>query len=268
MNKRVLNNKYGLAEMQENLLITLDALDLICRENGIHYTIHGGTILGAERNHHLIPWDDDVDIAMWRDEFEKFKSVIEARNIPDNFYLDEITMWFPRFVMKNQNAPVYIDILIWDYISESKIAQKLKITCLRAIQGMMKEDVDYSQYGLKGKILVGITQGMGKLISTKKKLEIFHNIQTKRWLGRKKYIHRSNDSYRGCTYILDSKYMDGYTEIELEGKNYMVNERYHEFLIMEYGENYMTPPPVKDRHPGHVKFRKSIEKKQKVGNKL
>ena len=76
MSERVLNNEYGLAEMQEKLLQTLDALDLICRENGIHYTIHGGTILGAERNHHLIPWDDDVDIAMCRDDFEKLKNVI------------------------------------------------------------------------------------------------------------------------------------------------------------------------------------------------
>lgn len=265
MSERVLNNEYGLAEMQEKLLQTLDALDLICRENGIHYTIHGGTILGAERNHHLIPWDDDVDIAMWRDEFEKLKNVIKAGKIPDDYYLDETTMWLSRFVMKNQDDPVYIDILIWDYISENKISQKLKITSLRAIQGMMKEDVDYSQYGLKGKVLVGVTQAMGKLISNKKKLELFHNIQTQKWLGGKKYIHRSNDSYRGCTYILDRHYMDDYAEIELEGKNYMVNKRYHEFLVMEYGENYMTPPPVKDRHPGHVKIRKSIERKQKAG---
>lgn len=137
MSERVLNNEYGLAEMQENLLQTLDALDLICRENGIHYTIHGGTILGAERNHHLIPWDDDVDIAMWRDEFEKLKNVIKAGKIPDNYYLDETTMWFPRFVMKNQDDPVYIDILIWDYISENKISQKLKITSLRDRKSVM-----------------------------------------------------------------------------------------------------------------------------------
>ena len=264
--KRALNNEYGLAEMQENLLRTLDALDLICRQNNIQYTIHGGTVLGAERNHHLIPWDDDVDIAMWRDEFEKLKRVIKSGDIPKQYYLDETTMWFPRFVMKNQNDPVYIDILIWDYISANKIAQKVKITCLRAIQGIMKENVDYSKYGLKGKILIGATQTMGKLISNKKKLEIFHNIQTKRFLGSKMYIHRSNDSYRGCTYILDNKYMDEYTDIELEGKLYMVNKRYREFLVMEYGENYLTPPPMKDRHPGHEQFRKSIEKKQKAGN--
>lgn len=265
-NKRVLNNEYGLAEMQENLLKTLDALDAICREQDIKYTIHGGTILGAERNHHLIPWDDDIDVAMWRDEFEKLKEAIKTGYIPEGFYLDETTMWFPRFVMKNQDAPVYIDILIWDYISEKKLAQWVKITCLRAIQGMMKENVDYSRYDMKGKILVGTTQGIGKLISNKKKLEIFHDIQIKRFLGKKKYIHRSNDSYRGCTYILDRQYMDEYTEIELEGKKYMVNKRYHEFLVMEYGENYMTPPPMKDRHPSHEQFRKSIEKKQKAGD--
>lgn len=265
MSERVLNNEYGLAEMQGNLLNTLDVLDRVCRENKIHYTIHGGTILGAERNHHLIPWDDDVDIAMWREEFEKLKKVIQEGNIPDNYYLDETTMWFPRFVMKNQDDPVYIDILIWDYISENKIAQRMKITFLRAIQGMMKEDVDYSQYDIKGKVLVGITQAMGKLLSNERKLILFRSIQTKWWLGSKQFMHRSNDSYRGCTYILDSHYMDEYTEIELEGKNYMVNKRYHEFLVMEYGENYMTPPPVKDRHPGHVKFRKSIERKQKAG---
>lgn len=265
-NNRVLNNDYGLAEMQENLLQTLDALDAICRKHDIKYTIHGGTILGAERNHHLIPWDDDVDIAMWRDEFKKLKRVIKHGKIPNGFYLDETTMWFPRFVMKNQDAPVYVDILIWDYISEKKLAQWMKITSLRAIQGMMKEEVDYSKYGLKGKLLVGITQGMGKLLSNRKKLSIFHNIQTKRFLGKKQYIHRSNDSYLGCTYILDNKYMDGYAEIELEGKNYMVNKRYHEFLVMEYGENYLTPPPMEDRQPKHAQFRKSIEKKQKAGN--
>ncbi len=262
-NNRVLNDEYGLAAMQEDLLKTLDALDDICRKYDIKYTLHGGTLLGAERNHHLIPWDDDVDIAMWREEFEKLRIVLKNGNIPKGFYLDEKTMWFPRFVMKKIEEPVYIDILVWDYISENKIAQWLKITLLRAIQGMMKEDVDYSKYDIKGKILVGTTQAIGKLISNDKRLSIFHDLQINRFLGNKKYIHRSNDSYRGCTYILDNKYLEDYTEIELEGKKYMVNKRYHEFLVMEYGENYLTPPPVKERHPGHVIFRKSIENKQK-----
>lgn len=265
MRERVLNNEYGLAEMQEDLLQTLDAFDDFCRKHNIKYTIHGGTLLGAERNHHLIPWDDDVDIAMWREEFEQLKQAISLFSVPEGFYLDESTMWFPRFVMKKKDRPVYVDILIWDYISEKRLVQWIKITSLRAIQGMMKEDVDYSRYGIKGKILVGATQGIGKVISNKRKIKLFHNIETKHFLGKKMYIHRSNDSYLGCTYIHDKHYLDEYTEIELEGRNYMVNKRYHEFLVREYGENYLIPPPMEDRHPGHEVFRKSIERKQKEG---
>lgn len=260
--KRILNNDYGLAEMQEDLLITLDEFDSICRAHNIFYALHGGTMLGAERNHHMIPWDDDIDVTMTRTEFEKLREVIRGGNIPEGFYLDEKTMWFPRFVMKKKAAPVYVDILVWDYISEKKLAQLAKITLLRSIQGMMKEDVDYSRYNLKGKILVGTTQAIGKLISTDNKLKLFHKIEKEMFLGKKLFIHRSNDSYKGCAYILDSHYMDDYTEIELEGKKYYVNKRYHEFLVMEYGPDYLTPPPEKDRHPGHEQFRKSIKRKQ------
>lgn len=170
---RILNNEYGLAEMQENLLQALDTIDEICRKNSIYYAIHGGTMLGAERNGHLIPWDDDVDISMKRTEFEKLKRVINKGDIPDNYYLDEQTMWFPRFVMKKKEAPVYIDILIWDYITENKLGRFLKINLLRAIQGMMKEEVDYSRFDIKGKVLLFITQSVGKLMSNNKNFSFF-----------------------------------------------------------------------------------------------
>ncbi len=255
------NTDYGLAEIHSKLLETLSKFDSICRENGIFYSLHGGTLLGAERNGAFIPWDDDVDISMTRKNFEAFKKVM--RGGIDGYIISDDELWVPRFTRKNQEDPVCLDILVWDYISEKKIAQKLKITCLRALQGMMKEDVDYSLYGLKGKILVGATQIMGKLLSRKKKREIFYRVQTRRWTGAKKYIHRSNDSYRGCSYILDSHYMDEYSDIRFEGRAFMVNKRYREFLVMEYGKNYMTPPPVKDRHPGHVLIRESLGRKQK-----
>jgi len=55
-------------------------IDKLCRENGIVYYIMGGTALGAVRHGGFIPWDDDLDIFMTPDQYEKFKRVFEQKN--------------------------------------------------------------------------------------------------------------------------------------------------------------------------------------------
>lgn len=69
--------------------------------------------------------------------------------------------------------------------------------------------------------------------------------------GNKKFIHRSNDSFKGVSFIFDKDYMSEYHDIQLEGRRFMVNKRYHEFLTRNYGVNYLTPPPVIERKPMH-----------------
>lgn len=64
--------------LEEKKILQLDilsAVDLFCRENDIHYSIACGTLLGAVRHRGYIPWDDDVDIYMLRDDYERFESL-------------------------------------------------------------------------------------------------------------------------------------------------------------------------------------------------
>ncbi|WP_439108394.1 LicD family protein, partial [Alkalihalophilus pseudofirmus] len=62
-----------LRSLQMVLLEMLLEIDRVCKENDISYCLSMGTMLGAVRHGGFIPWDDDLDIAMMRPEYEKFK---------------------------------------------------------------------------------------------------------------------------------------------------------------------------------------------------
>lgn len=248
--------KYGLQDVHAKLLLTLQAFDDLCRRKNIHYSLHGGALLGAERNGRLIPWDDDIDVSMVRSEYTKFENALEGEQ--SGCYLEKDVLWVPRFVYMCDGEAVHIDILVWDYISEKKLSQKLKINLLRAVQGMLKNEIDYSRFNLKEKLLLLVTHSIGALFTADFKYHLYYQIETKVFLGKKIFIHRSNDSFRGIKYILDKDYMSDYQVIKLENSYYMVNRRYKEFLIMEYGPNYLIPPPEKERIPAHSTLRNSI----------
>ena len=85
-----------ITELEELHQIELDMLkeiDRICRRENIQYYLAGGTLLGAVRHKGFIPWDDDIDIAMARDEYERFLKVMKKERHP---YLKIFAMEFDK----------------------------------------------------------------------------------------------------------------------------------------------------------------------------
>ena len=131
----------------------LQEVDRVCRKHDIKYTIFGGTLLGAIRHKGFIPWDDDADIAMLREEYNKFKAVMHEIN-PDICYLqdnetDPEYRWGytkmrktgTRFVRVGQEhlkckTGVFIDIFPMDDIpitTPGQIIHDIYCFCLRKI---------------------------------------------------------------------------------------------------------------------------------------
>ncbi len=75
-----------MTKLQEKILNTMKAFDQVCRDNGLHYYMLGGTMLGAVRHKGFIPWDDDADFGLPRDEYEALLRLPEEK-FPEGFRL-------------------------------------------------------------------------------------------------------------------------------------------------------------------------------------
>lgn len=68
-----------MTELQRKILTLLKEIDSICKMNGIEYYLEGGSALGAVRSGGFLPWDDDADIAMTRDNWDKFAEAMKEK---------------------------------------------------------------------------------------------------------------------------------------------------------------------------------------------
>lgn len=137
-------------------LVELEMLiefDRVCRKNNINYVLFGGSLLGAVRHHGFIPWDDDADIAMLREDYETFKLHLDELDSRICFFQDHYTdqeyRWGygklrrtgTRYVRVGQEhlkckTGIFVDVFPMDDIPLStigQIAQDWYLYCLRKI---------------------------------------------------------------------------------------------------------------------------------------
>ena len=77
-----------LRDIQLSNLYLLKEFDYVCRENGLNYWLDYGTLLGAVRHKGFIPWDDDVDLGMLREDYTKVINVFNRSTRDSNLYAE------------------------------------------------------------------------------------------------------------------------------------------------------------------------------------
>ena len=122
-----------LDDMKRIELEIMTEIDRVCRENDISYVLMYGTLLGAHRHGGFIPWDDDIDICMYRDDYERFLEVFPQATNSDRYdvvnyrngkgiypftkVVDTTTVVYENFVRKDIATGVWVDVFPVDEIN-------------------------------------------------------------------------------------------------------------------------------------------------------
>ena len=242
--------KLSLPEIHAELIEQLRDVIAVCERHGIEYNLMCGTLLGAVRHKGFIPWDDDVDLLMTRDNFEKFRKVY-PRECDRRFELTYLNTWTPRVMNRDpEKAAAFTDFFILDPVPAEGFARKWWFLKLHILQGMMKKNVDYSRFGLKNKILLFGTHVMGLPFTTKWKAAMYEKISTQLKEGRD--LCMSNGAFELMMHIWHPEQFEEKITVPFEGVDCLIPAKYDEVLTILYGPDYMTPPPESERVAKHL----------------
>ncbi len=262
-----INDLTAIHAICTDLLCTFDKM---CRDAGIVYSLAGGTLLGAVRHKGFIPWDDDVDLFLLREDYEKFLEIYGNKPLKNEnyelIYIDNKgpELPFARIVDNRTRLlhsrslsinRVWIDILPLDGIPETKEARVEFTRHLKKLRygRLLSNSIPFTgkkkwRAVLKTPVAVFMRKtGIRKIIVKK----IIKESQ--------KFTYSSVDrvgelvaqaKVKGT--ICKNTFRD-YVLLDFEGKKFMAMPDYEQYLQECYG-NYMQLPPVKKQRAHGVKL--------------
>src|SRR5699024_10510281 len=145
-------NKSGDTTIKSTLIETMDDFDEFCKQNDIKYFLIGRALLGAIRHNGFIPWDDDVDVALLREDYEKLLSLrgdISAPMELKHFRFEQSYSYpFAKFVNNTLlveqpfRTPyvlgIWIDVFPLDYTFSNIVLRKLHFRVTKLLSRILK----------------------------------------------------------------------------------------------------------------------------------
>lgn len=268
----------SLRDAQMLMVDILKDVHNICKKHGLKYFLDAGTLLGAVRHKGFIPWDDDMDIGMMREDYEKFIEIAK-KELPDHLFLQTFetdeqydiyhvpckiryngTILIEKGIAENRDMHngVYIDVFPYDSLPKKNYVYKLqRMLSYNILKSFIRIREIPDDLSFKNKI----THAFYKFI-----IMLFPYKRRKRFFDFLVSWNDVNSKYMG--YGLDtvwSEYIykkDDYfelTELEFEG-NYFYGPRNYDAVLTQLYGDYMKLPKEEDRqwHAKEIKKLKNI----------
>lgn len=255
-----MDNEYT-RKLQIKLLEIMHVFHEVCLNNGITYYMLDGTMLGAIRHKGFIPWDDDMDVGLPRNDYDRLL-YLPQKNWPSNIKIktpyNSTDLIFPYSKIMDSNTTliedrldgivegIYIDIFPLDGAGNSIISAKLRYIIHYWNQGLLYNNQDY---GEKKTALRQLVQKYARKQNVKKLY-----CKTEKWMRRSSYDHSSIvGSYSGgwgCKEFSNKKVFGNPVLYDFEGLHLCGVNKPDEYLTSLYG-NYMQLPPVEKRKSHH-----------------
>ena len=255
-----------IREIQQMELGIMEYIHEVCQKIGVKYFLAYGSLIGAVRHKGFIPWDDDMDICMLREDYEKLQDYLIAN--PDERYevmsyknnlnyvypfmkvQDNHTYLLEEDVRIDSNMGIYVDIFPVDgYENDANFKNKMtKLIKKRQL----------SCYTFKG-----ITNTKSVLNSLIRYISviIFYFTNTNKYVAQIEELAKSRkvSDYEEVDYLIYKdmnkpvwrrEWLEQVTTGTFEGKKFTIPKKYHEILTSDYGD-YMQLPPVEQRVSHH-----------------
>lgn len=260
-----------LTQAKALMLQALKEIDRICKKHNIAYWLDAGTLLGAVRHGGFIPWDDDIDICMVREDYNKFIEICKTDLDTTNYFLQTMdtdrhyhkytipcklrindTLAIESYdIVNNIYSPfshngLYVDIFPYDKYSKSKFKRKLeRILCYPFFQSY-----EWSFYPEKYR--KHCKYRWARRIFSKSKLRFIRNrlvaIMNKR---KDDFIYDCGVEVPFFGRIIDEDIIFPLQQIEFESEKFSCPADTHRYLTKFYGDYMQIPSDEEKEHSQH-----------------
>lgn len=256
--------QYDIRQLQLASIGLLDTLDRVCREHGLTYYMIAGTLLGAVRHKGFIPWDDDIDVGMPREDYDTLlEHASQWFDYPYSILSHSADSGYSRYFAKLEDCSttlverfylkriggLYLDIFPLDDAPSGKLAWALHYRRFRSLDKRLYfayRDPYKHGRGI-GSCLISLAQG----IMSKERLHARTAKAATGYNGRGLDMCTTHDN---AFELFPKSVLGTPVEYEFEGRRFFGPSDADTFLKIMYGGDYMAPPPASIRVPHYYEY--------------